>query len=118
MTAFYRYLEDSDVHVVDCSGKVDLETGLSRLQTLARELAARPPRRGRRNLLIDFRRTVFESEDVHRRLSEVTRRDFGLHAGNTTIRAAILVNHWSGALADNERWFLDESAAMDWLLRQ
>ena len=115
VTTFYRYIEDSDVHVVDCSGRVDLETGLSRLRALARELDVRPIRGSQRKLLIDFRHTVFESEDVHRQLSIVTRRDFGLDAGNAAIRVAILDNRRSGSMADNERWFLDESDALEWL---
>jgi hypothetical protein len=115
VTAFYRYIEDSDVHVIDCSGRVDLETGLSRLKTLERELHARPVRGQRRKLLIDFRHTVFESEDVHRQLSIVTRRDFGLDAKNAAISAAIVNNRWAGTLADNEHWFLDESEALEWL---
>ena len=115
MTAFVRYLPELDVLVVDCSGRVDLETGLARLKALERELGTRPLAGSRRKLLIDFRNTVWESEATHRQLSAIVRRDFGLGATDTTIRAAVLNNRWSGSVSEDEHWFLVESEALAWL---
>jgi hypothetical protein len=112
---FYRYEQDFDVHVVDCGGKVNLETGVQRLRALGRELMARPPRDGVTKLLIDFRETVWEDEGVHLELSRLTRAEFGLNPGNSGIRAAIVNARWSGEVAHNERWFLSEAAALQWL---
>jgi len=114
---FYRYLEHADVHVLDCSGTVDLDVGLERLRTLQLEFAARPARGAVRKLLIDFRHTVWANEDVHRQLSVATRRDFGLNAENATLRAAILHPLRSGEVAQNECWFVHEAEAMEWLRR-
>ncbi len=111
----YRYLPDDDVHWIDCGGRVDLETGLSRLRLLESELAARPLQGTRRKLLIDFRGTVWDSEETHRQLSTITRRDFGLNADNPTLRAAIVNQRWSGVLSDNEHWFLTFEEALVWL---
>ena len=115
--SFYRYEQDSDVHIVDCGGEVSLETGLARLRALERELGARPPRDGVSRLLIDFRNTVWADENVHMELSRITRSEFGLHPDNARIRAAIVNTRWSGEISDNERWFLSDSAAMQWLCR-
>ena len=112
--SFYRYLPDFDVHWVDCGGRVDLETGLSRLKLLATELAKRPHSGAPRKLLIDFRKTVWDSEETHRELSRITRRDF-LHADNPTLRAAIVNERWSGALSENEHWFFAAEDALAWL---
>jgi hypothetical protein len=111
----YRYLEDSDVHVLDCSGRVDLQTGLARLKAFDLELKRRPIKGSRRLLLVDFRNTVWESEDVHLQLARTTRCDFGLNADNPALRAAILNNGWQGPVSDNEHWFLAESEAFQWL---
>ncbi len=113
--SLYRYLPDLDIHWIDCGGRVDLETGLARLKLLESELAARPLQGDRRKLLIDFRGTVWDSEDTHRQLSTITRRDFGLNAENTALRAAIVNERWSGALSDNEHWFFTEVEALAWL---
>ena len=115
LSPFYRYDEESDVHVVDCGGKVSLETGIARLRVLERELAARPPRGGVSKLLIDFRNTVFEDESVHMELSRITRTEFGLNPGNSSIRAAIVNTRREGPLSDNEHWFLSDASAMQWL---
>jgi hypothetical protein len=115
LMSFHRYDRDSDVHIVDCGGKVTLETGLARLRGLERELAARPPRDGITKLLIDFRNTVWEDESVHMKLAGITRTEFGLAPGNSSIRAAIVNTRWGGHVSDNERWFLSDAAAMQWL---
>jgi hypothetical protein len=113
--SFYRYERDFDVHIVDCGGVVTLETGMERLRVLGRELAARPPRDGVARLLVDFRTTVWEDENVHMELSRITRTDFGLNPDNTRIRAAIVNSRWSGAISDNEHWFLTDADALRWL---
>lgn len=115
--SFYRYDQNFDVHIVDCAGRVNLETGLVRLRVLALELQARQPRDGVAKLLIDFRETEWEDETVHMELSRITRTEFGLNPDNSRIRAAIVNTRWSGQVASNERWFLSEAAAMQWLCR-
>ncbi len=114
--SFYHYDEESDVHVADCGGVVSLETGIARLRALEVELRARQPRDGVSKLLIDFRQTVWEDENVHMELSRITRTEFGLNPSNASIRAAIVNMRWSGRIADNEHWFLSDAAAMQWLL--
>lgn len=113
--SFIRYLEDSGVYVVDCSGTVDLELGLARLKALEVELSSRPLLIGPRKVLIDFRHTIWASEETHQELSKITRRDFGLHADNPTLRVAILNQRWNGPISDNEHWFFAEREALEWL---
>lgn len=115
--SFIRYLDDSDVYVIDCSGRVDLELGRERLEALAATLASRPLVAGCRKLLLDFRNTLWASEETHQELSRMTRRDFGLHADNQAIRVAILNQRWSGPVSGNEQWFFDEREALEWLTR-
>jgi hypothetical protein len=116
--SFYRYDAESDVHVVDCGGVVTLETGKARLETLASELATHKRADGAARLLIDFRETIWEDENVHLELSRITRAEFGLNPDNTGLRAAIVNTRWSGAVSDNEHWFLSEGDAMSWLCAQ
>ncbi len=112
---FYRYLAEHDVHVFDCSGQLTLELGISRLGVLRRQLEARPAKDGVTKLLIDFRRTTFDSPLVHRELSLITRRDFGLNSDNHSTRFAILDPNRAGQVAHNEAWFQDELEALQWL---
>lgn len=117
LESWYRYLPDSGVHAIDCSGTVTLEIGTARLHQLALELASRPARGAHRKLLIDFRDTVWVGENVHWQLSVITRRDFGLHPENKDVRVAFLDRHRAGSVAENERWFQSESEALAWLNR-
>lgn len=112
---FYRYLEDVDVHVLDCSGTVDVPLGLARLRRLSEELAARPARDGTHRLLVDFRHTAWASEDAHRELSRATRQTFGLHAENPCLRLAFVFRHGKGSVSKRERWFEDDAEALAWL---
>ena len=103
------------MHIVDCGGTVNLETGMTRLRELQRELRARQPRDGVAKLLIDFRNTIWEDENVHMELSRITRTEFGLNPGNSSIRAAIVNTRCDGQVSDNEYWFLSDIAALQWL---
>src|SRR5690606_37237203 len=111
---FYRYLEDCDVHVLDCAGKVDVPLGLARLQRLSQELVARPAPDGVRRLLIDFRHTEWADEETHRELSRATREDFGLTGDEPTLRLAFVFPR-RGIISKNERWFDDYAEALQWL---
>lgn len=113
--SFYSYLEDCDVHVLDCAGKVDVPVGLDRLRRLSQELDARPARDGVHRLLIDFRRTEWVSEDAHRELSRATRREFGLNAENSCLRLAFVFHGGKGTVSNSERWFDDDAEALAWL---
>jgi len=113
--SFYRYLEDCDVHVLDCAGKVDAPIGLARLRRLSQELEARPARDGVHRLIVDFRQTEWESEEAHRELSQATRRDFKLNADNPSLRVAFVFHRGKGAVSNSERWFDDDGAALAWL---
>lgn len=115
---FYRYLQDHDVHVLDCAGKVDVPVGLAHLHRLSQELDVRPARHGVHRLLIDFRRTEWASEDAHRELSRATRRDFGLNADNPSLRLAFVSHHGKGDVSNSERWFDDDAEALAWLISQ
>lgn len=114
----YRYLEDSDVHVLDCAGNIDVSVGLERLRRLSEELHARPARDGVHRLLIDFRHTEWASEDAHRELSLATRRDFGLNAENPSLRLAFVFHGGKGIVSNSERWFDDDAEALAWLTSQ
>jgi hypothetical protein len=94
---------------------VDLQTGLARLKAFDLELRRHPPKGNHRLLLVDFRNTIWESENVHLQLARTTRRDFGFNANNPSIRAAILNNGWQGSASENEHWFLTELEAFQWL---
>jgi hypothetical protein len=114
---FYSYLEQAGVHVADCSGRVDYALGVERLDVLEREVEARPARDGVTRLLIDFRDTVWESEEVHRQLSASTRRRFGLGRNDPALRVAFLHRQLQGGTSDYEQWFAAEDEALVWLAR-
>ncbi|HEU5074930.1 MAG TPA: hypothetical protein VFU02_12160 [Polyangiaceae bacterium] len=113
--SFYRYLEDHDVHVLDCAGKVDVAVGIARLRRLSQEIDARSARDGVHRLLIDFRRTEWASEDAHRELSRISRREFGLNSENPALRLAFVFHGGRGTVSNSERWFHDAAEALAWL---
>jgi len=111
---WHQYLEDQDVHVIDCSGKVDFATGSKRLSALALVLETQP-RADVRRLLIDFRETEWDSEATHQALSIATRARFDQIRETARLRVAILNRRWQGCLSDDEHWFFEKCAALSWL---
>jgi len=113
----YRYEPETDIHIIDCGGEVDLATGVARLRALQLELAARPSSRGVARLLIDFRHTIWKDESVHMELAKLTRAEL-LNPDNSGVRAAILNTDRSGGASTNEHWFTSEADAVKWLTEQ
>lgn len=112
---WHEYLEDKDIHVIDCSGSIDLATGLARLAALALVFETQPSRAGLRRVLIDFRETEWDSEETHQALSSATRERFDLMRKSARLRVAIVNELWEGRLAHDERWFLAKYDALRWL---
>jgi hypothetical protein len=114
-TSWHQYVAETGIHVIDCSGRVDLATGMARLELLEQAFAALAARGGVRRVLIDFRETEWDSEETHRALSRATRERFGLTPENAGIRFAIVNQRWGGRMSDNEHWFLVRDDALGWL---
>ncbi|HEY6723320.1 MAG TPA: hypothetical protein VI197_04785 [Polyangiaceae bacterium] len=112
---WHEYLDAADIHLFDCSGKVDLATGLARLTAVARVFETQPARAGLRRLLIDFRGTEWDSEETHRTLSSATRAQFDRMRESARLRVAIVNALWEGCHSTDERWFLEKQAALRWL---
>jgi hypothetical protein len=112
--SWHSYQKDLDVHVFDCSGSIDLATGLARLARVDALLHEHPPKDGIRRLVLDFRDTHWDDEQTHRALSVATRERF-LDPANPDVRVAIVNNRWSGAISKNERWFENLEDAFRWL---
>lgn len=113
--SWHQYLADADIHVFDCSGRIDLATGMARLAVLERAFATQPARGGMRRVLIDFRETSWDCEETHRALSSATRERFDLTPENAGIRVAIVNQRCGGRISDNEHWFLVRDDALRWL---
>jgi hypothetical protein len=114
MDDFYRYLVELDVHVLDCAGRVDFPTGMTRLEVLRRRLEEQPPAHGTIKLLVDFRNTVWESDEDHMKLSRVTREEF-FGSENSKVRVAFVHEGRSGHVSENEQWFSRREEALEWL---
>lgn len=112
---WHEYLADKDVHVIDCSGRVDLATGLARLGAVALVFETQPPRTGLRRLLIDFRETEWDCEETHQTLSIATREQFDLMRQSERLRVAIVNKLWEGCPSSNEHWFFAKHDALRWL---
>jgi [ribosomal protein S5]-alanine N-acetyltransferase len=112
---FYSYLGELNVHVIDCSGRVDEEMGTARLSALEHELEAHPMQGKPRRMLIDFRNTVWANEEAHRRLGAIAREGLGLGRAHSALRVAILHGLRHGSVSENEHWFCSEFEALEWL---
>jgi hypothetical protein len=111
-------MEDLDIYVLDFSGKIDLENGLSNIQQFEIFANERITEGVPFKLLVDFRNTEWDSTKTHDALAKLARKKFnpGLESvyGNT----AILNNQFNGSTFPNEYWFMNEDEALNWLLNK
>jgi hypothetical protein len=115
---FCQFLQDIDVHVIDYSGEINLEEGLSRIEQLGNYLKPYIAKRTPLKLLFDFRNAMWESPETHDALAKKARQKFGIELNNIRKYTAILNNQYSGPTFENERWFTSKEEAINWLIQQ
>ncbi|HPG38299.1 MAG TPA: hypothetical protein PLP19_01890 [bacterium] len=115
---FYQFLADCGIHLVDYSGKIDLQTGLSRMEKLQHYFDKHVEQGLSLKILFDVRKTVWADEQTHTELAQIARCKFATSRHNYPAYIAIVNNQYNGSAFDNERWFTGKDEAMNWLLSQ
>jgi len=115
---FYQFLADTGIHLVDYSGKIDLLTGLSRMEKLQHYFEKHLDRGLSFKILFDVRKTVWADEQTHTELARIARCKFASILHNNPNCIAIINNQYNGSASDNERWFTGKDEAINWLLNQ
>jgi hypothetical protein len=115
---FYQFLEGVSIYVIDYSGKIDLEEGLSRMEQLEKHFNLCISDGVSLKVLFDVRNTTWESVQTHDALAKIARQKFDTEPKNMRRYTAILNNQYSGPTFDNECWFTSKDEALNWLLQQ
>jgi hypothetical protein len=115
---FYQFLQDVSIYVIDYSGKIDLEEGLSRMEQLEKHFNLYISDGVPLKILLDVRNTIWESVQTHDALAKIARQKFETAPKNGHKYTAILNNQYSGPTFDNECWFTSKDEALNWLLQQ
>jgi hypothetical protein len=115
---FYQFLADIGVHHIDYSGEIDLAEGLSRMEKLDKVFSGSTSSGSTLKILLDFRNTVWNSQQTHDTLAKIARQKFGVESQNSSRYIAIVNNRYDGTSFENERWFTSKEEALNWLAEQ
>jgi hypothetical protein len=115
---FYQFKEDVGIHIIDYSGLVDFEEGLSRLEQLEKNFDLNGSDGVPLKLLLDVRNTVWDSVQTHNALAKIARDKFDSNPKFIQKYTAILNNQYIGTTFENEHWFTSKDEALNWLIQQ
>lgn len=110
---FYSYDKATDIHYIDYSGKIDMQSGLRRIALLEKLLLSEQNADKREKVLLDARFYIKHSPEVHDELSKLSRNTFGTQSA---IKLAVVDANYECLLSDVEAWFTDYEKAVAWLI--
>ncbi len=113
---FYQFIEDVGIHIIDYSGIIDFEDGLSRMEQLEKHFALCAFDGVPLKLLFDVRNTIWDSMQTHDALAKIARYKFGTVPNNIRRYLAVLNNQYNGPTFEHEHWFTNRDEALKWLL--
>jgi hypothetical protein len=114
----FFHIEDGDIYVIDYSGTISLDIGISNMSLIEKEIRELSKNKKCLRLILDIRNTIWESREVHNALSEIARTKFNPNNFNFVIYTAILNNEINGSTFENEYWFLKKEDAIKWLVEK
>lgn len=111
---YYRFWEDTGIHELDYSGKIDLAEGLVRMEQLEKSFSSCASGTTLK-ILLDVRNTIWEDVQTHDTLAKIARQKFDTEPKGVRRYVAVLNNQYQGQTFENERWFINKSEALEWL---
>ena len=116
--SFYWFDNNTGIHTVDYSGKINYEEGINRMEQLKEYFKVNTPIGSPIRVLFDVRKTVWENVQTHNELSKIARKIFNSDKLQFRIYTAVLNNQYNNQSFDIECWFTNNEAAVLWLKKQ
>jgi hypothetical protein len=111
-------LSDHGIYIIDYSGKISLNKGLSNMELIEKEIRNLPINNGRLKIVLDMRNTTWENRLTHDTLSKIGRKIFNPNNFNFVIYTAVLNNDITGFATEYEHWFVQKEDAIQWLMHK
>jgi hypothetical protein len=113
----FLYLKDFDIYVIDYSGTITLDKGLSNMDLIEKEIRELSFNKNCIKIILDVRNTIWENRETHDVLSKVARNIFNPNNFDCMMYSAILNDEIEGPAIENEQWFVQEEDAIKWLVK-
>lgn len=114
----FSHLNNDDILVIDYSGTITLDKGLSNMKIIEDEIQTLSSNVDCLKIIFDVRNTIWENMETHNTLSKIAREIFNPHNLNLMVYTAILNNEISGPTFENEHWFVEKEEAIKWLIER
>jgi hypothetical protein len=112
------YLNDFDIYVIDYTGTITFERGVTNIEIIENELRKLSINKGCLKIIFDLSNTIWENWETHNSLSKIARKIFAPHNFDFVIYTAILNNEIEGPTFENECWFVNKDEAIKWLVEK
>lgn len=112
---FIHHIKDKNIYMIDYSGKITFEKGLSGMKMLAEYFNNLSLSQEHIKVIYDVRKVDWESIETHNKLSKIFRNVFNQQLFYKNIHLAILNNQYDNLASESEHWFTKEEDAINWL---
>ncbi len=111
----YIHLKDSDILLIDYSGKINLENGISNMNLIEKKFREFSLNRTCIKIIFDVKNTIWESLETKYALSKIAHEKFSSKNLGFVIYAALLNNEHNFLSFENQHFFIEKEDAINWL---
>jgi hypothetical protein len=115
---FCKYLNESDIHVIDYSNPIDISEGLDRIDKLEKYFAGYIKPGNALKVLIEAKGHIKTNPETHDTLAKISRTKFAEEFKTMRVFVAVLNDHNTCSVSEKEHWFTIREEAINWLLLQ
>lgn len=112
---FCKYLKEYDIHIIDYSGRINLENGIKRINQLEAYFEIYYNSDKPFKILMDTENYIKDSPETHDALAKISREKFGINSKFKNIHTAIVNKEYNCSISENEQWFILKDQAINWL---
>lgn len=113
MNNFHKYDKELDIHFIDFTYEISLDTGTTRIQELEKRLNKSSNSGSPIKILLNTKGYEKNHPEIHDNLAKLAREKFK----DRVLYTAVLNDQYSFKISENECWFTDNDDAIKWLIQ-
>jgi len=112
-----NYIKEFDIFEIDYSGLITFENAFPDMVLIETKFQELSVNKSCLKIIIDFRNTIWENQEVHDELSRIARKKFN-NINYKNLYVAVLNNEYNSQTFANEHWFTQMEDAINWLIQK
>ncbi|HPI19938.1 MAG TPA: hypothetical protein PKY56_06155 [Candidatus Kapabacteria bacterium] len=112
-----NYIKEFDIFEIDYSGLITYENAFPNMVLIETKFQELSVNKNCLKIIIDFRNTTWENQEVHDELSKIARKKYN-NINYKNLYVAVLNKEYDSQTFANEHWFTQMEDAINWLIQK